>query len=81
MGRTGLTEYLRYAYGPLEDRTTHCTDRKQDLRPAWGHRLEGSPEGTLGGVSYVFSFMFFGSIRAITETIHRWLYFLSTASV
>jgi len=43
--------------------------------------LEGSPEGTLGGVSYVFSFVFYGSIKAITETIHKWLHFLSTASV
>jgi len=34
MGRTGLTEYLRYVYGPLEGRTAYFTDRKQNLRPA-----------------------------------------------
>jgi len=58
------------------------------------HRLEGSPEGTLWGagflytffasyssISYIFSFIFYGSIRAITEAIHRWSHFLSTASV
>jgi hypothetical protein len=25
MGRTGLTEYLRYAYSPLEDHTAYYT--------------------------------------------------------
>jgi len=46
-----------------------------------GHRLEGSPEGTLGGISYVFSYVFYGFIKAITEAVYKWFYFLSTASV
>ena len=45
------------------------------------HHLESNLEGTSGGVSYVFSFVFCGSIEAITETVHRWFHFLSTASV
>ena len=32
-------------------------------------------------ISYVFSFVFYGSIEATTEAIHRWFHFLSTASV
>jgi hypothetical protein len=35
------------------------------------HYLEGNPEGTLGGVSYIFSYMFYSSIKAITEAIHK----------
>jgi len=45
------------------------------------HRLEGRPEGTSGGISYVFSYVFYGSIKAITEVIHKWFHFSSTASV
>src|SRR6266571_5963640 len=40
-----------------------------------GHRLEGSLDGTLGEISYIFSFVFYGSIEATTEAIHRWFYF------
>jgi len=36
MGGIRLTEHLRNAYGPLKGRTIYFTDRKQDLRPAWG---------------------------------------------
>jgi hypothetical protein len=39
------------------------------------HRLEGSPEGTLGGISYIFSYMFYGSIKAITEAVYKWFHF------
>src|SRR6266568_9219396 len=39
------------------------------------HRLEGSLDGTSGEISYVFSFVFYGSIEATTEAIHRWFYF------
>jgi len=46
-----------------------------------GHRLEGSLDGTSGEIFYVFSFMFYGFIKAITEAIYRWFHFLSTASV
>jgi len=45
------------------------------------HRLEGSLDGTLGEISYIFSFMFYGFIKAITEAVYRWFHFLSTASV
>ena len=56
------------------------------------HHLEGSPEGTprnslytsfmfYGYISYVFSFILYGSIEAITEAAYRWFHFLSTASV
>ena len=43
--------------------------------------LEGSLDGTLGRISYIFSFMFYSSIKAIMEAIYKWFYFLSTASV
>ena len=43
--------------------------------------MEGNPEGTLGGISYIFSFVFYGSIEAITEAVHKWFYFSSSASV
>jgi len=46
-----------------------------------GHCLEGSLDGTLGEISYVFSFIFYGSIKAITEAVHKWFHFSSTASV
>ena len=39
------------------------------------HCLEGNPEGTLGGISYVFPYVFYGSIKAITEAIRKWFYF------
>jgi len=39
------------------------------------HRLEGSPEGTLGGIFLYISFMFYSSIKAITEAIYKRLYF------
>jgi len=32
MGRTGLTEYLRYAYGPLEGRTAYYTAYSMDRK-------------------------------------------------
>ena len=43
--------------------------------------LKGSLEGTLGGIFYVFSYVFYGSIKVIIEAIHKWFYFPSTASV
>ena len=46
------------------------------------HHLEGSTEGILGGISYVFSYMFYGSIKTIMEAIYiSGFIFLSTASV
>src|SRR6266702_5433902 len=39
------------------------------------HHLEGSLDSTSGEISYVFSFVFYGSIEATTEAIHRWFYF------
>src|SRR6266699_849324 len=39
------------------------------------HHLEGSLDGTSGEISYVFSFVFYGSIDATMEAIHRWFYF------
>ena len=45
------------------------------------HRSEGSLDGTSGEISYVFSYVFYSSIEAITEAIHKWLHFLSTASI
>jgi hypothetical protein len=35
------------------------------------HYLEGSLEGTLGGISYVFLICFYGSIKVIIEAIHK----------
>ena len=45
------------------------------------YHLESNPEGTLGGISYVFSFVFYGSIEALTETVYKWFHFSSTASI
>ena len=45
------------------------------------HYLEGSTESILGGISYIFSYVFYGSIKIITEAIYKWFHFLSTASV
>ena len=45
------------------------------------HCLESSLDGTLGEISYISSFMFYSCIEAITEAVHRWFHFLSTASV
>ena len=43
--------------------------------------LEGSLDGTSGEISYIFSYVFYSSIKIITEAIHKWFYFLSTASI
>ena len=45
------------------------------------HYLKSSLDGTLGEISYVFPYFFYGSIEAITEAIRKWFYFPSTASV
>ena len=45
------------------------------------HRLESSLDGTSGEISYIFSYVFYSSIKAITEAIRKWFHFLSTASV
>ena len=45
------------------------------------HHLEGSLDSTSGEISYIFSYIFYGSIKAITEAICKWFHFPSTASV
>ena len=45
------------------------------------YRLEGSLDGTSGRISYVFSYVFYSSIKAIMEAIRKWFHFPSTASV
>ena len=45
------------------------------------HRLEGSLDGTSGEISYIFSYVFYGSIKTITKAIRKWFHFPSTASV
>ena len=45
------------------------------------YHIEGSLDGILGKISYIFSFVFYGFIKAITEAVYRWFHFLSTASV
>ena len=35
------------------------------------YRLEGSLDSTLGRIYYIFSYMFYGSIKAITEAIYK----------
>ena len=39
------------------------------------HHLEGSIESILGGISYVLSYVFYGSIKTITEAIYKWFHF------
>jgi hypothetical protein len=54
---------------------------KVQLMTSLEHYLEGSLDGTLGEISYVFSYVFYGSIKTITEAIRKWFHFPSTASV
>jgi hypothetical protein len=35
------------------------------------YRLEGSLDGTSGEISYIFSYVFYGSIKTITEAIYK----------
>ena len=113
MGKTGLTEYLWYVYGPLEGRTAYTAYYSAMVVkltnhnfpcPAWKiaisslstsalaalkiwlttsleHHLESSLDGTSEEISYIFSFVFYGSIKAITGTVYKWSHSLSTASV
>ena len=78
---TARRKAVRYIYGPLKGRIAYLTDRKQDLWLAWGTVWKAAQKAPREEFPMYFSFMFYDSIRAITETIHRWLYFLSTASV
>ena len=43
--------------------------------------LEGNTEGILGEISYIFLYVFYSSIKAITEAVYKWSHFLSTASI
>ena len=45
------------------------------------HCSEGSLDGTLGEISYIFSYIFYSSIKAITEAIRKWFHFPSPASI
>ena len=54
---------------------------KVQLMTSLKYRLESSLDGTSGGISYIFSFVFYGSIKVITEAIYKWFHFPSTASV
>ena len=45
------------------------------------YHLEGSTKGILKGISYIFSYMFYGSIKAIIEAVYKWSHFPSTASI
>ena len=69
----------KIAIGSLS--TSALAALKTRLMTSLGHRLESSLDGTLEEISYVFSYMFCGSIKAITEAIYKWFHFLSTASV
>ena len=69
----------KIAIGSLS--TSALATLKIRLTASLEHRLEGSLDGTLGEISYVFSFVFYSCIKAITEAVHRWFHFLSTASV
>ena len=69
----------KIAIGSLS--TSALAALKVRLATSLEHRLEGSLDGTLGEISYVFSYVFYGSIEAITEAICKWFHFPSTASV
>ena len=43
--------------------------------------LEGSLDGTSGEISYIFSYIFYNSIKAIIEAIYKWFHFPSTANI
>ena len=62
----------------------YFTDYKQDLQPAWNIIWKAAQKTPQEGFPMYFlciSFMFYGSIKAITEAIYKWFYFSSTASV
>ena len=44
---------------------------KVRLTTSLEHRSEGSLDGTLGEISYIFSYVFYGSIKVITEAIYK----------
>ena len=69
----------KIAIGSLS--TSALVALKVRLTTSLEYRLESSLDGTLGGISYVFFYIFYGSIKAITEAIRKWFHFLSTASV
>src|ERR1700679_3283903 len=48
---------------------------KVRLTTSLEHRSEGSLDGTSGEISYVFSYVFYGSIKTITEAIRKWFHF------
>ena len=58
MGRTRLTEHLWFIYGPLEGRTVHFTDRKQDLRPTWSTVWEAAQRAPREGSPMYFPLCF-----------------------
>jgi hypothetical protein len=58
MGRTRLTEYLWFIYGPLEGRTVYFTDHKQDLRLAWSTVCKAAQKTPREGFFYVFLLCF-----------------------
>ena len=74
-----LSPGWKIAIGSLS--TSALAALKVQLTTSLEHRLESSLDGTSGGISYVFSYVFYGSIEAITEAIHKWFHFPSTASV
>src|SRR6266700_7275984 len=82
----------KIAIGSLS--TSALAALKIQLTASLEHRLEGSPEDTLRGGRFPIYFLyilwfyflcissvFYGSIEAITEAVHRWFHFSSTASV
>ena len=69
----------KVAIGSLS--TSALAALKVRLATSLEHRSEGSLDGTSGEISYVFSYVFYGSIEAITEAIRKWFHFPSTASV
>ena len=54
---------------------------KVRLTTSLEHRSEGSLDGTSGEISYIFSYVFYSSIKTITEAIYKWFHFPSTASI
>src|ERR1700721_912258 len=69
----------KIAIGSLS--TSALAALKTQLTTSLEHYLESSLDGTSEEISYIFSFVFYGSIEAITGTVYKWSYSLSTASI
>ena len=77
---------IQFICGPLEGRTAHFTDHKQDSQPAWSTTQKAAQKVPQEGFPthflyvlwfyfYVFLLCFIVLLKQITEAIHKQFYF------